>query len=205
MLDVSARAPRDDGEAMHNSLPNLHFNEQSMIFPPAEMDHDAAAAAAFHRSLPNLRHDRPPMHMGIEPNQTVASLFPQQEYARHHRQDAPISFDHLGRVERFGGPRRDLSDGDLKKAASWPKITNASPPSSSDSSNAFQGDRDLLACLEKLTEHSISEGNPYEPIPLAGKPIPKSQGVAHVPPPPRDFQFQTLPDDDLDHSEFAEG
>jgi hypothetical protein len=146
----------DNEEALHSSLPAMHLNEPS--FPFAARDALDIELAGLNRSLPNLDH-MPPQRIEVDSNTSALGRF------QSNRQLEPMAIDprvdptaSTGKLERYG--TKKYQEPDLKRSASWPKFASSFNDDESSSS------RDLLACLEKLTEHSISEGNPYEPIPL---------------------------------------
>ena len=190
-----------EDESLHSSLPNIHFNEPGAQFPRPGSDNLDYELAGLNHSLPNMSYSqRPQVH--TEPNRAIDPI-PYSHAA--HQELYPRPIGPSGRIEpyrltRFPSGRKEPPESDLKKSASWPKIAS-SPQDSSDSSN-----KDLLSCLEKLTDHSISDGNPFEPIPLAAsaKPPPGPPPHDHSPAmsAPTPFRYRSLYDD---NGEFAEG
>ena len=129
--------------------------------------------------------------------------------------------DSLMRVERdvrhrqFVASRADM---DALKGPLLGEPLKEEPSSSL--SHEDSADKDLLACLDKFTTHSIADDNPFEPIPLADDHAHRQQKQmdAETSSPPisplrlrQPFRYgmppssQQLDDADDSHSEFAEG
>lgn len=78
-------------------------------------------------------------------------------------------------------------------------------------SKSEPSDKELLACLSKMTDHSITDDNPFEPIPIATgatdtgkKESSSSMDVSSAGPPSYTFG-QDLNDESEQGHEFAEG
>jgi len=138
-----------DIEAMHNSLPNIPFQMNPNATAMASFSHAGAQEFdvemyGMNRSLPNLSYTHDSRHY-VDPLRMHSSSF----------------IETNTRVMQVGEMAQSTTNlaPDLKRSSSWPKLQSAVAGESS------QG-KDFLSCLEKMTEHSISDGNPFEPIPI---------------------------------------
>jgi hypothetical protein len=125
-------------EDLHHSMPNINYSHDMLPFD------GNSALGALNLSVPTLHysHEDPPVDSA--PNDLE-----------------PIPFDHYSPQNRKGSIKKATFMANAAAAAAKGVKTGTRPRSA-----ATEND-DLLACLAKLTEATIVDDNPFEPIPLA--------------------------------------
>jgi hypothetical protein len=138
---------RLDPTSFHQSLPNIHYQQPDDQSDPFDDDDQS-----LHQSMPNiaLQQHSIPEHYSSGKVSSVKSM-------------EPIPFH---RINLKGRP----------KEADDPSSTTKKPPAaamampeesiSGTSTSHTRLSRDLIECLDKMTCHTIHDGNPFEPIPL---------------------------------------
>jgi hypothetical protein len=140
--------------------------------------------ASMHQSAPNLDYGKP-----------VVATNEALDTKPSARGDIPprIPYERLKKPppETLKLPPPSGQVAAVRKSASMPQEI----PSASVSSVKLS--RDLLDCLEKFTQHSIT-GDPFEPIPLPPGVSPRRGSVDSD-------RYAQMPPDESDHEEFGEG
>jgi hypothetical protein len=179
-MPIFARQPHPGD--IHNS--NLHISSDSIntFGRPVDVMH------SLRLTLPNMDY--------FDTGHTIAQS--SLDVGRNEQMEPlPIAPTRIERTESHKRFVRSQQMDTLNRPR--PGISLKDPPPSQDSP-----DKDILACLSKLTPQSIADDNPFEPVPL-----PEELDKPHGTTPTMDLSSTSYmfsrPEDDSSHQSFAEG
>jgi hypothetical protein len=138
---------------LNHSLPNLNSNLNHSV-PDLNYTHQTAT---LNRSVPNLNYN----HDDAKLNRSVPNLNYTHEDAPFRTASTdiePIPYDQYSPQNRKRSLNKNSFDSDSATTSANTKPQARSAETESD---------DLLTCLVKLTETTLGDDNPFEPIPLA--------------------------------------
>jgi hypothetical protein len=162
-------------DALHHSMPNITYSHEML---PIEEE-----LGPLNHSLPNLNHSVPDLnytHHDETLNHSVPNLNYTHEEARlnhsvpnlnYTHEDVPfrtastdiepIPYDQYSPLNRKRSLKKEIFSMNTAVTDATATRTKTQARSAETESD------DLLTCLVKLTETTIGDDNPYEPIPLA--------------------------------------
>jgi hypothetical protein len=153
----------DEMEEMHHSLPNINFEaaEAEFDFEPEETTMVAPAAAIDTTTTSMMTMEPIPLNIAFTGART--EHVPSSTHAAHHA----AGYHHHDQI-----PMERVESSSISNISRAPVLQPLHPGSSSaEQQHAPPSDsisRDLILCLEKLTESTIADpDDPYAPIPLS--------------------------------------
>jgi hypothetical protein len=135
---------RLDPTSFHHSLPNIHYQQPDDNSDPFDDDDES-----LHQSMPNIALSQ---HDIQEPYSNKAAIVKSME---------PIPFHY---INLKGRPKE--ADESSSTAARKPATVMSEESIPSASTGSALLNLDFIECLDKMTCHTIHDGNPFEPIPL---------------------------------------
>lgn len=164
---------------------SFHHSLPNIHYQTQDEDSDPFDDESLHQSMPNITLSQ---HETAEPDKMPSS-----------KSMEPIPFHKINLKGR-------LKESDITKKPS----ADETIPAASTSSTRLS--RDLVECLDKMTCHSITEGNLFEPIPLTPRQEREIAARRYQRKPTEEFSSDSMPSGDaeaMDESErideFAEG
>jgi hypothetical protein len=148
---------------LHHSMPNISYSHEML---PIDEE-----LGPLNHSLPNLNHSIQDLNYTHQPanlNHSVPNLSYTHEEAKLNRSVPNLSYTHEDAepipYDQYSPLNRKRS---LTKDSFSSNTAATSVSSNNQARSAETESDDLLTCLVKLTETTIGDDNPFEPIPLA--------------------------------------
>jgi hypothetical protein len=168
---------QDIGEAdLHHSMPNISYSHE-MLPIDEELGPLNNSLPNLNHSVPDLNYTHPGAHQTATMNRSVPNLSYNHEDAKLNHSVPNLNYTHEDAPFRTAStdiepiPYDQYSPQNRKRSLnknSFGSNTAATAASTkAEARSAETESDDLLTCLVKLTETTLGDDNPFEPIPLA--------------------------------------